>query len=53
MDHDLCGLLKNPGLDITDSLIKLYLLQLLEGVAYMHHVSCKSYGCHTESLMKP
>lgn len=39
MDHDLCGLLKNPGLEITDSLIKLYLLQLLEGVAYMHHVS--------------
>jgi serine/threonine protein kinase len=41
MDHDLCGLLKNPNLNITDSLIKLYLLQLLEGVAYMHHVSCR------------
>jgi serine/threonine protein kinase len=38
MDHDLCGLLKNPDLQITDGLIKLYILQLLEGVAYMHHV---------------
>jgi hypothetical protein len=39
MDHDLCGLLKNPKLEITDRLVKLYALQLLEGVAYMHHVS--------------
>ncbi|KAJ9109044.1 hypothetical protein QFC21_000370 [Naganishia friedmannii] len=37
MDHDLCGLLKNPKLEITDRLVKLYALQLLEGVAYMHH----------------
>ncbi|GHJ85431.1 hypothetical protein NliqN6_1833 [Naganishia liquefaciens] len=37
MDHDLCGLLKNPSLNMTDGLMKLYMLQLLEGVAYMHH----------------
>lgn len=39
MDHDLCGLLKNPSLNMTDGLMKLYMLQLLDGVAYMHDVS--------------
>ncbi len=39
MDHDLCGLLKNPHFDHRPRLLKLYMLQLLEGVAFMHHVS--------------
>jgi serine/threonine-protein kinase BUR1 len=49
MDHDLCGLLKNPSLDMTDSLIKLYMLQLLDGVAYMHHVSMSRPVNHSKS----
>lgn len=40
MDHDLCGLLKNPSFDRQSTgLLKLYMLQLLEGLAYMHRVS--------------
>jgi len=36
MDHDLCGLLENPSVHLTESSIKCYLLQLLEGVRYLH-----------------
>ena len=36
MDHDLSGLLENPGVRITEPQIKCYMLQLLEGVRYLH-----------------
>ena len=36
MDHDLSGLLENPSVHITEPQIKCYMLQLLEGVRYLH-----------------
>jgi serine/threonine protein kinase len=47
MDHDLAGLLDNPSVRLTQPQIKTYLKQLLEGTAYLHHVSCNNvvYSC--------
>ncbi|CAD6502078.1 BgTH12-02320 [Blumeria graminis f. sp. triticale] len=36
MDHDLAGLLENPNIIFTEPQIKCYLLQLLEGLRYLH-----------------
>lgn len=36
MDHDLSGLLENPAVKFTEAQIKCYMIQLLEGVAYLH-----------------
>lgn len=36
MDHDLSGLLENPSVQMTEAQIKCYMLQLLEGVRYLH-----------------
>jgi serine/threonine-protein kinase BUR1 len=36
MDHDLSGLLDNPSVNFTVPQIKCYMLQLLEGVRYLH-----------------
>jgi serine/threonine-protein kinase BUR1 len=36
MDHDLSGLLENPGITLTEAQIKCYMLQLLEGLRYLH-----------------
>ena len=36
MDHDLSGLLDNPTVHFTEPQIKCYMLQLLEGIAYLH-----------------
>lgn len=36
MDHDLSGLLENPAVRFTEPQIKCYMLQLLEGVRYLH-----------------
>lgn len=36
MDHDLSGLLENPSVQFTEAQIKCYMIQLLEGVAYLH-----------------
>lgn len=36
MDHDLSGLLENPAVKFTEAQIKCYMMQLLEGVAYLH-----------------
>ncbi|KAL2119163.1 hypothetical protein VTJ04DRAFT_6123 [Mycothermus thermophilus] len=36
MDHDLSGLLDNPSVHFTVPQIKCYMLQLLEGVRYLH-----------------
>ena len=38
MDHDLSGLLENPVVNITEAQIKCYMLQLLEGVRYLHEM---------------
>ncbi len=36
MDHDLSGLLDNPSVAFTEPQIKCYMLQLLEGLKYLH-----------------
>jgi len=36
MDHDLSGLLENPNVHMTEPQIKCYMLQLLEGLKYLH-----------------
>ncbi|KAK7754170.1 serine/threonine protein kinase, CMGC, CDC2/CDK subfamily [Diatrype stigma] len=36
MDHDLSGLLDNPSVHFTVPQIKCYLMQLLEGLRYLH-----------------
>lgn len=38
MDHDLSGMLTNPDIRFTDAQIKCYMLQLLEGLRYLHDV---------------
>ena len=38
MDHDLSGLLENPSVQFTEPQIKCYMLQLLEGINYLHQV---------------
>ncbi|BFZ55618.1 serine/threonine protein kinase, CMGC, CDC2/CDK sub [Savitreella phatthalungensis] len=37
MDHDLCGLLDNPAVDITVPQIKCYFRQVLQGLSYLHN----------------
>ncbi|KAJ5033496.1 uncharacterized protein L3040_008611 [Drepanopeziza brunnea f. sp. 'multigermtubi'] len=37
MDHDLSGLLENPKVKLQEPHIKCYMLQLLEGVRYLHN----------------
>ncbi|KAF2841694.1 Pkinase-domain-containing protein, partial [Patellaria atrata CBS 101060] len=39
MDHDLSGLLNNPDVHFTEPQIKCYMLQLLEGLRYLHDSS--------------
>lgn len=36
MDHDLSGLLDNPSVKFTEPQIKCYMMQLLEGLKYLH-----------------
>lgn len=36
MDHDLSGMTTNPDIHFTESQIKCYMLQLLEGLRYLH-----------------
>lgn len=38
MDHDLSGLLDNPDVRFSEPQIKCYMLQLLEGLRYLHDV---------------
>lgn len=38
MDHDLSGLLENPDVHFTEPQIKCYMLQLLEGLRFLHNV---------------
>lgn len=38
MEHDLSGLLENPAVRFTEPQIKCYMLQLLEGLRYIHGV---------------
>ena len=39
MDHDLSGMLTNPNINFSIGQIKCYMLQLLEGLRYLHDVS--------------
>lgn len=36
MEHDLSGMLTNPDIHFTEPQIKCYMLQLLEGLRYLH-----------------
>ena len=36
MDHDLSGLLENPAVHFTEPQIKCYMMQILEGLRYLH-----------------
>ena len=36
MDHDLSGLLENPSVHFSEPQIKCYMIQLLEGLKYLH-----------------
>ncbi|KAL2866338.1 Serine/threonine-protein kinase bur1 [Aspergillus lucknowensis] len=36
MEHDLSGLLENPAVHFTEAQIKCYMMQLLEGLRYLH-----------------
>ncbi|KAJ5787436.1 hypothetical protein N7457_002426 [Penicillium paradoxum] len=36
MEHDLSGLLENPAVQFSEPQIKCYLMQLLEGLKFMH-----------------
>ena len=38
MEHDLSGLPENPAVHFTVPQIKCYLMQLLEGLRYLHSV---------------
>jgi serine/threonine protein kinase len=38
MDHDLTGLLEAPEVLFSRGQVKLYMKQLLQGLAYLHHV---------------
>jgi hypothetical protein len=38
MEHDLSGLLENPAVHFTEAQIKCYMIQLLEGLRYLHGV---------------
>lgn len=39
MEHDLTGLLGRPDIDFSEQVIKCYMKQLLEGIAYLHSKS--------------
>lgn len=43
MDHDLAGLLENRDVVLSEAQIKQYAIQLLEGTAYMHRVSTRTF----------
>ena len=51
MDHDLSGLLENPDVHFTEPQIKCYMLQLLEGLRYLHDVCVMTVPCSGCSLM--
>lgn len=39
MSHDLSGLLENPEVKMSEAQIKCYMLQVLDGVRFLHDVS--------------
>lgn len=45
MDHDLSGLLENPDVHFTEPQIKCYMLQLLEGLRFLHDVGRTTAEC--------
>ena len=47
MDHDLSGLLENPEVRFSEAQIKCYMLQLLEGVRFLHAVCFSGMPCLT------
>ena len=48
MEHDLSGLLENPAVHFTEPQIKCYMLQLLQGIEYLHAVITFLYLCPKE-----
>ena len=43
MEHDLSGLLENPNVKLTEPQIKCYMLQLPEGIKYLHEVRMRLF----------
>jgi serine/threonine protein kinase len=56
MDHDLSGLLENPAVTLSEPQIKCYMLQLLEGVRYLHSVRIElmelRYNLDTDGVLE-
>lgn len=50
MDHDLSGLLDNPDVRFSEPQIKCYMLQLLEGLRYLHDVRAFKSNLARDSL---
>jgi serine/threonine protein kinase len=51
MEHDLVGLLENHEVSLTPAQIKLYAMQLLQGMEYLHAVrSNQTSVCEAELL---
>lgn len=42
MDHDLSGMTTNPSIRFSETMVKCYMLQLLEGLRYLHEVRVPS-----------
>lgn len=59
MEHDLSGLLENPKVHFSEPQIKCYMLQLLEGLRYLHEVIYETFKTRnttdgiTESHLTP
>ncbi|KAL4974287.1 Serine/threonine-protein kinase bur1 [Aspergillus desertorum] len=56
MEHDLSGLLENPAVQFSEAQIKCYMIQLLEGLKYLHgncilHRDMKGYGTAANLLI--
>jgi len=49
MDHDLCGLLANSDFKLTNSIAKLLMKQILQGMDYIHAVCPPS--CHSACFL--
>jgi serine/threonine protein kinase len=46
MDHDLSGMLTNPEIEFSEGQVKCYMLQLLDGLQYLHNVCALSQIAH-------
>jgi hypothetical protein len=52
MDHDLTGILENHLIKLSPAQIKSYILQILQGLEYMHsvHLLSKKFILHRKDI---